>query len=78
MIFHAIARGDNPIDYLIALGCAGWSPGQLESGLSANVWLTVPAEKKTLFGEPYEHKFDSIISNFNFDIRSYASHVGHS
>tara|TARA_Y100000385_G_scaffold206928_1_gene214542 strand:- start:26227 stop:26796 length:570 start_codon:yes stop_codon:yes gene_type:complete len=77
-IFHAIAQGDGPTDYLIALGCAGWSSGQLESELAANVWLTIPAEKKTLFEEPYEPKFDSIISNLNFDLGSYAPHVGHS
>lgn len=77
-IFHSIALGNGPTDYLIALGCAGWSSGQLESELAANVWLTVPAEKKTLFEEPYEPKFDSIISNLNFDLERYASQVGHS
>ena len=77
-IFHSIARGEGPADYLIALGCAGWSSGQLESELAANVWLTIPAEKKTLFDEPYEPKFDSIISNLNFDLGSYASNVGNS
>ena len=77
-IFNAIAQGDGPTDYLIALGCAGWSSGQLESELAENAWLTVPAEKKTLFEEPYEPKFDLIIRNLNFDLGSYASHVGHS
>ena len=77
-IFHAIARGEVPTDDLIVLGSAGWSSGQLESELAANVWLTIPAEKKTLFEEFYEPKFDLIISNLNFDLGSYALYVGHS
>lgn len=77
-IFYSIARGEGPTDYLIALRCAGWSSGQLENELAANVWLTIRAEKKTVFDEPYEAKFDSIISSLNFDLGSYASRVGHS
>ena len=77
-IFDAIAQGSGPKDYLITLGCAGWSSGQLESELEANIWLTIPAKKKTLFEEPYEPKFDSIISGLNFNLSSYAPHVGRS
>ena len=77
-IFDAIAQGSGPKDFLITLGCAGWSSGQLESELEANTWLTIPAQKETLFEEPYEPKFDSIMSSLHFDLGSYAPHVGRS
>src|SRR5690606_18388558 len=38
-----IARGAGPDNYLVALGCAGWSPGQLEQELRENSWLTARA-----------------------------------
>ena len=42
-ILAAVARGDGPEPYVVALGYAGWGRGQLEAELSRNAWLTVAA-----------------------------------
>ncbi len=46
---EAIGANDGPADYLVALGYAGWSEGQLEQELADNAWLTVPATTDLLF-----------------------------
>ncbi len=47
-----LSKGTGPRHFLIALGYAGWGPGQLESELSHNAWLVAPASKDLIFGDP--------------------------
>ena len=47
-----LSKGTGPKHSLIALGYAGWGPGQLETELSHNAWLVVPASEDLIFGEP--------------------------
>lgn len=48
-ILEAIAAGRGPAAALLALGYAGWGPGQLESEILANGWLTSDAEPELVF-----------------------------
>src|SRR5690606_23901578 len=43
-ILEAMARGEGPANMVVALGCAGWTSGQLEQELAENDWLTAPAD----------------------------------
>ncbi len=47
-----LSKGTGPQHSLIALGYAGWGPGQLENELSHNAWLIAPATQDLIFGEP--------------------------
>lgn len=44
-----IAGGDAPEQVLMALGYAGWGPGQLEDEIARNGWLTAPADPGLIF-----------------------------
>ena len=48
-ILKAIAGGNGPNRAILALGYAGWSPGQLESEIQANGWLNCPADPDLMF-----------------------------
>jgi putative transcriptional regulator len=50
-VLEAIARGTGPTAWLLALGYAGWGPGQLEGELAQNAWLTRPADPALVFAE---------------------------
>ena len=46
-----------PRKSLLALGYAGWGPGQLEQELRDNVWLICDADEGLLFDEDHDHKW---------------------
>ncbi|MBB5695006.1 putative transcriptional regulator [Roseomonas pecuniae] len=50
-ILKAIAGGGGPRQGLLALGYAGWGPGQLESEIAHNAWLSVSPDEAILFTE---------------------------
>lgn len=63
-VLRDLASGDGPERSILALGYAGWGPGQLESEIQQNAWLTVPAREEFLFeianDEKWERAFNSI------------------
>ncbi len=56
-ILEAMAEGEGPEHVVVALGCAGWSAGQLELELGENSWLTAPADNELLFDLPLEQRW---------------------
>lgn len=48
-LIEMVAQGRGPTSFVIALGCAGWGPGQLESEIMDNAWLSCPATESILF-----------------------------
>ncbi|MEL6264200.1 MAG: YqgE/AlgH family protein [Pseudomonadota bacterium] len=61
-ILRAIANGDGPRRRLVALGYAGWGPGQLEREFRENGWLACEADDALLFGEDAEGKWESALA----------------
>lgn len=57
-ILDAIAHGTGPRRALLALGYAGWSAGQLEGELAADVWIVVPADEAIVFDDDAASKWD--------------------
>lgn len=51
-ILEAIAIGQGPQTFLITLGYAGWSEGQLENELMHNSWLNTPVDADIIFNTP--------------------------
>jgi putative transcriptional regulator len=48
-ILQANSQGAGPRQYLVALGYAGWAPGQLDAEIQANGWLLVAADTNLVF-----------------------------
>ena len=61
-ILHAMAGDSGPHRAIVALGYAGWAPGQLEAELQANGWLACPADGDLLFGTDEDSKWDRALA----------------
>jgi len=76
-ILEAIGDGKGPKQYLLALGYAGWSEGQLEQELKENIWLTCRANHQVLFNTPDTEKFESAVSILGIDMAQLNGQIGH-
>lgn len=76
-VLDAVARGEGPAKLLVALGCAGWSAGQLEAELAANSWLTVPADEELLFAVPLEERWQAAAGRIGVDMAHMPDYAGH-
>lgn len=76
-IIEAIAHGEGPSQYIIALGYAGWGRGQLEQELASNAWLNGPAESSIIFDKPVEHRWNASAALLGVDISQLSNDVGH-
>lgn len=76
-VLFAIADGVGPKHYFIALGYAGWQPGQLEAELVDNVWLSCPAQPHILFDLPPEQRLTAAAASLGVDLDLLTTQVGH-
>ena len=77
-ILKAIAAGGGPRYSLLALGYAGWGPGQLDDEIKANGWLHVPADDNLVFGgENMDAKWDQAMAKLGIDPRMLSDSAGH-
>jgi len=75
-ILKDIAKGKGPAHALLALGYAGWGPGQLESEIQANGWLTAPAEPAVVFGQRDGEKWGDALRSISIDPRLLSAEGG--
>jgi putative transcriptional regulator len=76
-ILDAIAVGDGPDRFLLALGCASWAPGQVEDELKQNAWLTCPVDSSILFDTPYDKRWESAANTLGVNVNLLSDSVGH-
>ncbi len=76
-ILTDIANGTGPEHFLLVLGCAGWSPGQLEHELKENAWLTCPSSTPILFEMPYGRRWQGAAFTLGIDLNLMGIAAGH-
>jgi putative transcriptional regulator len=64
---EAVAKQGAPERFVLALGCAGWGAGQIETELKQNAWLVVDASDAIVFGGAHEDKWGDAIRTLGFD-----------
>ena len=76
-IIEAIAHDEGPEQSIIALGYAGWSPGQLEQEIATNTWLSCPADEQIIFNTPTEKRWQAAADLLGIDLQLLSSDAGH-
>ena len=76
-ILKSIARGHGPRRSLLALGYAGWGPGQLDNEIRQNGWLQVPADAQIVFDHEHDSKWERAFSKLGIDPRMLSDEAGH-
>ncbi len=76
-VIDALASGKGPQQSLVALGYAGWEPGQLENEMLANSWLNVPATPEIVFDTPFGDRWMSAARILGIDISQISPDAGH-
>lgn len=66
-ILKAVAGGDGPKECVLALGYAGWAPGQLEDEIQRNSWLNVPADAGLVFREDTGGTWEAALAKLRVD-----------
>ncbi|MCH8239122.1 MAG: YqgE/AlgH family protein [Proteobacteria bacterium] len=76
-ILRAIASGAGPDKALLALGYAGWAPGQLEHEFQSNGWLHCPADPELLFDRNVDKKYLRAFRKIGIDPARLVNDSGH-
>ncbi len=76
-ILKAIANGKGPVSAILALGYAGWAPGQLENEIQQNGWLHCAADPELIFGTDTDGKYEKALRKIGIDLGQLSSESGH-
>jgi len=76
-ILKAIARGNGPASAILALGYAGWAPGQLEQEIQENGWLHCAADAELIFGTDTGAKYEKALRKIGIDLSHLSNEAGH-
>lgn len=75
-ILHSIASKEVDKDIFIALGYAGWGPGQLEKEIIANDWLSVPINSEIIFSTDINSRWNKATKSLGFDLNQLSFYTG--
>jgi putative transcriptional regulator len=76
-ILRAIGNGEGPSRSLLALGYAGWAPGQLDAEIQANGWLCVAADPELVFDGALDSKWQRALAKLGVSPSMLSTDAGH-
>src|ERR1700761_7645345 len=76
-VLKVIAEGGGPRECVLALGYAGWGPGQLDKEIQQNAWLSVPADETLLFDAGHDTKWRRAFAKLRVDPLLLSDTAGH-
>ena len=76
-VLRAIATGHGPTQHVLALGYAGWGPGQLDAEIQANGWLHAPADQSIVFDADLSTKWERAIAKLGVSPAMLSGDAGH-
>jgi len=75
-ILKELANGSGPRNTMLALGYAGWGPGQLEEEIGDNAWLHAPFNEALVFDGDVDTKWQRAMNSIGVDPSSLSGTAG--
>ena len=75
-VLRAMADGTGPRRSMLALGYAGWAPGQLDAEIQANGWLNVSADQDLIFGSNLDGKWNLALDKLGINLSALSGVAG--
>jgi putative transcriptional regulator len=76
-VLEAVSHGEGPSKFMVSLGYAGWSAGQLENEMAQNAWLSVAADPDVIFDLPPEERLPAAMKLLGIDFSNLSDEAGH-
>jgi len=76
-ILYDLTTANAPDKFILALGYAGWTAGQLEQEIADNSWLVIPAEKGIIFDLSHADKWQSATATIGIKPWQLTNEAGH-
>ncbi|CZF78828.1 hypothetical protein GMA8713_00731 [Grimontia marina] len=76
-ILSILGTTEEPEQFIVALGYAGWDAGQLEQELAENSWLTIEADPKVIFETPINERWEKALKQMGIDALNLSTDIGH-
>jgi len=66
-VLESLVSKDHPKHAMLAVGYAGWGPGQLEKEIAENSWLVTEADESLVFSNDLDGKWASVLAEMGID-----------
>ncbi|MDP4536597.1 YqgE/AlgH family protein [Alkalimonas collagenimarina] len=76
-ILQQLTSEEAPRKFLLALGYAGWTPGQLEQEIADNSWLVIPADPSIIFDLAHAQKWEAATRTMGIESWQLTGETGH-
>ena len=75
-VLRAIADGTGPSRWIVALGYAGWSDGQLDDEMTRHGWFNVPGDAELLYDSEADRRWERSFASAGIDPRLLTPRAG--
>lgn len=76
-ILQDLTTDQAPEKFILALGYAGWTAGQLEQEIADNSWLVIPADNRIIFDLSHAEKWQKATASIGIQPWQLTGEAGH-
>jgi putative transcriptional regulator len=76
-VLSTLGTDNEPEKYMVTLGYASWSSGQLEQEMNQNHWLTIESENDIIFNTPAEKRWSASLQRLGITPEQLTTTTGH-
>ena len=76
-VLSTLGTDQEPEKYIVTLGYASWSSGQLEQEMNDNHWLTIESENDIIFNTPAEKRWSASLQRLGITPEQLTTTTGH-